>query len=528
MSFLQILTLISLSTLPLLPSFAQAFNCDLALSSSPRLDSFLDYDQKRYQWIYPDVYELALTQDEKIELTHTFDLLEILNNRKTLVSDLQRNFSIAYSVFIKKGRNPSSLHDYFRTLARNDPEQAKTIGDEILSEFDPTKRSFISEMLGIYSSKDPFWTRLDSPGAVKTEFILYSDPRNEDVTGVMVQVNPEMNERRSKLEKFAAAMDKILGVRVASVPPAIEKLKSFGFSTRQAQIVTRERQENIDITGPVIVIPQKDVEFDAILHTTRHEARHAYYNSLRARYYSSPFDGYFAAQSGKTLGTTGGYSVYQSFEELSTHPKDLLEVFRTGNREVLETFKKHSVLLANKLFDIGYFELKASSLNLISEQTVRSSRMAIQELRRKKVALFKDIGFINITHSPEGYRVEFEVKDQFITSVFLSSREERSTVSLFFDDFEAYQKMAVENIEKGTVIEPEVERKGRAALSSLLTVVEQKLGKTLKIAELLHKDSESLRALIETFYKGKIQINREQYLKVRDLIMKPASRVSNQ
>jgi hypothetical protein len=496
-------------------------------TDQPQIDSFLDYDQKRFNWIYPEVYQLTDGAAEAIELTHTYGLLELNNAKKKLISESENNFSVAYSVFKKKGRPTQPIHDYFRSIARGDIEQAKSIGDQILAEFDPSKRAKVGDMVGIHGSDHPSWATFEKPREIRTNLISYHDDLNDAATGVKIEINlPEKNKQKAKLEQLAQAMNDKHNVTIASVPPAIESLNSMGFSTRQGEFINLEAKARKITQGPMIVIPAHDVEFGKISHTTKHEARHAFYNTSREKRISSAYDGHFRAMENKTIGETGGYSKYQSFEELSTHPKDLIDAFRTGNREILDLYKTREYLMANKVIDIPYLESKCLTVQKISEQSAQAAKESIEELVRKKTAPYSDIGVIGISHGKEGYRFEFAVKDQYYTNVFFSSTEERMVVSDFFDDFEAYQKAVVEAGSTSAKIDPELERKGREALSRVLSAAEKKLAQTQKMAEETLADSQEIMKLVDRFQGGDLKLTREQYLKARDIITRPASRVN--
>ena len=476
------------------------------------LDSFLDYQQKRFEVIYPELYHLGMESGETAEITHTLELLELRNNQKKLFSDLEYQFSALYREFAQRGQDAAHLHEYFRSIVRGDLEQAKLAGDEILTLVEKEKQSNFSKNYGIFSSTDPRWNDFKIQTPIQTSLIEYSDHGNEQIKGIKIDWSDALPGQRPQLELMAKAMERNHQVTIASVPQAVERLHSNGFSVRKASYLNLEKPDAEEVVGPMIVIPQNNIDFDHVSNTTRHEARHAFYNSARKAKKSSAVDSHVAALPEKTLGATGGYSQYQSYEEVSTHSKDLLAAYRTGNREILKLYHRSPILKANHIFDIAFLESKALTVKNITAQTFRTSEAALKEIQRMKTAPFEEVLDIQIKVTSEGYEFTFPVDETFLISTFLSAPEERSAVTRFVAEYERLQAGEANN--------------AKVMFSEALVQLEKKIQRSKDLAQKVGVLADNIIVITDSFRMGNLDLNKTEYLKIRDIIAKPAVTVT--
>lgn len=512
---------------------ANALNCmedfkaKLSLfSSKPHLNSTAEYQKQRLSFIFPQLYTLPMDEIEKLELTRTLEQLELLNNKKKLFSVQEEKFSIAYNVFNKKGLSPVDLHDYFRSIARGDLESAGQEADLILSRVDEMKRPMFSEVTGIYGSKSNFWKTYKKVPEIETTLIKYADHANNGAAGF--RVTSELTQaQKFKIVELTQAMEDLHGVYVASVPEAIERLSSNGFSIRKAEFKPFHGANSETIEGPMIIVPQNDLLFDRISSTTRHEARHAKYGTLREQFSTSPFDvSVHSVDKSKPLGTALGYQMDQSYEEVSTHAKDLLYSTRTGNREILNLYKKNPVLLANEVFDLSFLENKNNTVIKMSEQTARTAKDAVEEIQRQMKLSYQEVADVGVAPSKEGYVFGFKVKDAFMARVTFSSKAEKAVVKDFVDKYTKFQDELKIATEKGLPVSEELAKSATESLNLVFQGAEEKLSQSITIANQTKADAHHISELIEGFYKNGMEMSREKYLEARGLISKPAARVT--
>ena len=487
--------------------------------------NYQEYTQGRLTNIYPQLYSLEIDPLEKLELTQTLELLELANNKKKLFSEFEDGFSSAYTAYVKKGRDPSALHDYFRSIARGDLDNSKQSADLILSSIDESKRGLFSKMTGIHSSHDEFWTNYIKPPEVETLLIKYSDHANERVTGFKVD-SEALKNQKFKITQISRAMEDIHGVHMVSVPKAIERLNSNGFSIRSAEYELMKAHDGKGVSAPMIVVPEDDLLFDRISTTAKHEARHAYYATLREQHATSPFDISVQSINKKPLGEATGYQVFQSYEEVSTHSKDLMGATRTGNREILNLFKTKKTIPANQIFDLSFLDNKSKTVKKISEQTLKTATESLADIHKLKETNFSDVRDIFVKPSPEGYVFTFPVSESFLANITFSSKREKEIIKNFIDQYIDYQEAVKKAADSGVEVSAKVSKKGVDALNSAFSLAEEKLNSSIAIAHQTSVDADRIIIQMNRIFAGDTSMDINRYLELRNLISKPARRVT--
>jgi hypothetical protein len=495
-------------------------------SSEPTPDALVEYQQKRFKSIYPKLFKTEVDPMETLELIKTLELLELLNNEKVLFSKYENDFSNVYQAFVKNGRDTSNLHDYFRSLVRGDPENAKRTGDLILSGISEGGRERFSQYSGIHSSKSVFWNDYKKPPELNSKLIEFTDYQNSNVLGFKLDVEMNAHAQKHKLVELTKSMEDVHGVQVVSVPQAIEKLSSNGFSIREAKFKIYKADDADYISAPMIVIPEKDLLYGRISSTATHEARHAYYATQREQYSTSPFDVSVQSINKKPLGEAIGYQHTQTYEEVSTHAKDLMTAGRTGNREILNLYKKRSTLLANEVFDLTFLNNKTNTVKKISEQTARTASEGIAEVKKLMKSSHEQVRDFSVVPTKEGYLLGFPVNDSFLMQIKFSSKSEKVLVKKFVDDYLDFQDAMQAAKAKGIPLDAVVVKKGNDALISICQLAEEKLSRSWFVANQVKDDAEKIVVLLDEMMKGNLKMDQDRYLKIRSIISQPARRVT--
>jgi len=272
----------------------------------------------------------------------------------------------------------------------------------------------------------------------------------------------------------------------------------------------------------MIVIPENNIEYNIISNTTKHEARHAYYNTQRKLKSTTAFDSsVLSLDRTKPLGEATGYSEFQSYEEVSNHSKDLLSSFRTGNREILKLYQSHELLGATQILDLGFLDGKVKVVKNISDQTIRTADAALAEIERMKAGTFENIR-LTVEPTDQGYFVSFPVNDVFDMRTYLSSKSEKALAKNFIDHYASYANREG-GVAYGAAVNQDIAEEFRKTLSAL----SEKISQTRLIAKETQKDAVEILNLVDAFYAGAdLSIDRKRYLQIRDLLARPAHRVS--
>ena len=138
----------------------------------------------------------------------------------------------------------------------------------------------------------------------------------------------------------------------------------------------------------------------------------------------------------------------------------------------------------------------------------------------------KKVKFI-IDPTEQGYLTEFPVNDSFYMRTYLSSKSEKAAAKKFIDDYNIYADALAESKKTGVVIDATLEQRMFEEFKATLTIISEKISRTRVIAKETAKDADAIISLMDSFYSGhSLALTKNQYLEIRNLISKPAHRVT--